>query len=152
MGDLHAGIGLRLARGVVTAVVAVGIGVLCHVWAGGLLPSVPWLVAVFAGVAVVTIAAMGIPVGALRAMVLVGGGQFVTHAMLTALAGHSGDHEHHHSPADVVVGSVQATDASGVGRQGSLYDLSMTPTPRGLRRIGSRASSRTSQDRIWRWR
>jgi len=125
VSDLRAGIGLRLARGLVTAAVAVGIGALCHVWAGGLLPSAPWMVAVFTGVAVITIASMGIPAGALRLMVLVGGGQFVTHAMLTALAGHRGDHQPHHASADVVVRPVQVSDAPGAGRQGSLYDLSM---------------------------
>lgn len=61
VSDLRAGIGLRCARGLVTAAVAVGIGALCHVWAGGLLSSAPWMVAVFTGVAVVTIASMGDP-------------------------------------------------------------------------------------------
>lgn len=71
MSDLR--VGLRLARGLVTAAVAAGIGVACHVGAGGLLPSVPWLIAVFAGVAAVTIALLGIPAGLLRLMALVGG-------------------------------------------------------------------------------
>lgn len=125
VSDLRAGTGLRLARGLVTAAVAAGIGALCHVWAGGLLPSVPWLIAVFAGVAAATIASLGIPAGLLRLMALVGGGQFVTHAMLTALAGHRGDHQPHPSSADVVVRSVQVLDTPGAGRRGSLYDLSM---------------------------
>jgi hypothetical protein len=125
VSDLRAGIGLRFARGLVTAAVAAGIGALCHVWAGGLLPSVPWLIAVFAGVATVTIAALGIQAGVLRLMALVGAGQFVTHAMLTALAGHRGDHQPHHSSVDVVVGSVHVPDTPGAGRRGSLYDLSM---------------------------
>jgi hypothetical protein len=125
VSDLRAGIGLRFARGVVTAAVAAGIGALCHVGAGGLLPSVPWLIAVFAGVAAVTIASLGIPAGLLRVMALVGGGQFVTHAMLTALAGHRGDHQSHRSSADVVVRPIRVPDAPGAGRQGSLHDLSM---------------------------
>ncbi|MEU4452695.1 hypothetical protein AB0F44_15285 [Nocardioides sp. NPDC023903] len=125
MSDLRVGIGLRFARGLVTAAVAAGIGALCHVGAGGLLPSAPWLIAVFAGVAAVTIVSLGIPAGLLRLMALVGGGQFVTHAMLTALAGHRGDHQPHHSSADVVIRPIQVADAPGAGRQGSLHDLSM---------------------------
>lgn len=119
---LRVGPGLRVARGAVAAAVAVGLGLAAHVAAGGLLPSAAWVLLIFGGVATVTVASMGGPAGLLRLVALVGGGQFATHAMLTALAGHGGDH----GPVRARVAQVQESIAGvSSGRRGSLHDLTM---------------------------
>ena len=124
MNELRAGAGLRLARGLLTATVAGGLGLVAHTTADGLLPSVPWLILIYLALAAVAIGAMGAPAGFLRLAALVGGGQFATHVMLTALAGHAGDHRPASSP------STQRQEfVAGVGseRRGSFYDLTMGP-------------------------
>ncbi|WP_459975792.1 hypothetical protein [Nocardioides pyridinolyticus] len=122
MSDLRAGPGLRVARGLVTATVAGGLGLVAHVAAGGLLPPVIWLILLYAAIATVAIASMGGPAGLFRMIVLVGGGQFATHLMLTLLAGHAGDHLPARAPSTHTDGFVAEV---GSGRRGSLYDLTM---------------------------
>ena len=125
MSDVSAGPALRVGRGLVVAAVAAALGLVAHVGAGGVLPQGPWLAATFIGVAAVTIGSLGVPAGLLRLVVLVAGGQFFTHLMLTALAGHAGDH-----PATALAvpdpspGRPMAADGSD--RVGSLHDLTMT--------------------------
>lgn len=122
VNDPCVGPGLRVARGVVAAAVAVGLGLTAHVSAGGLLPPAGWMILIVAGAATVAVASMGSPAGFVRLMVLVGGGQFATHLMLTALAGHDGDHR----PVRVPLTNAQERIADvDSGRSGSLHDLMM---------------------------
>lgn len=122
MSDLRAGPGLRLARGLVAATVAGGLGLVAHTAAGGLLPSVPWLILIYVAIAAVCIASMGGPAGLFRLVALVGGGQFATHLMLTALAGHAGDHRPVRAPSTHREESVANL---GSDRRGSLFDLTV---------------------------
>lgn len=124
MGDLRAGPGLRLARALVTATVAGGLGIGAHATAGGLLPSMTWLIVIYLTLTAAAIVSMGRPAGTLRLVVLVGGGQFATHVVLTALAGHDGDHRSVHAP--LAQEQTQASMADvGSDRRGSLYDLTV---------------------------
>lgn len=124
MSDLRAGPGLRVARGLLTATVAGGLGLGAHVAAGGLLPPVTWLIFIYVAITAVAVCSMGVPTGLFRLAALVGGGQFATHLMLTALAGHAGDHRPVSAPAWVREEPVKNV---GAGRRGSLYDLTMGP-------------------------
>lgn len=121
VNDLRVGPGLRVVRGVVAAAVAVGLGLTAHVSAGGLLPATGWMILIVAGVATVAVASMGSPAGLFRLLVLVGGGQFATHLMLTALAGHAGDHR----PVRAASTYAQEPITDGRARSGSLHDLMM---------------------------
>lgn len=85
MSELRAGPGLRIIRGLIAAGIAAGLGMVAHVGAGGLLPSLPWLVVMVTGLAFVAIGALGTPAGLLRLIALVAGGQFFTHVMLTVV-------------------------------------------------------------------
>ena len=125
MSGMRAGPALRVSRGLVVAVVSTGLGLMAHVGAGGLLPTDLWLAVTFIGVAAVTIGSLGVPAGLLRLVTLVAGGQFFTHLMLTALAGHSGDHP---STTAAVRGTSSELPVAAVGsdRAGSFYDLTMT--------------------------
>lgn len=71
VSELRAGPGLRMARGLVAAIVATGLGLLAHAGAGGLLPSVPWLAVIFVAVTAVAIGSLGVPAGLLRVVALV---------------------------------------------------------------------------------
>lgn len=113
-----------MARGLLTATVASGLGLVAHVAAGGLLPAVPWLILIYVPIAAVVIASMGVPAGLFRLVALVGGGQFATHLMLTALAGHAGDNGSVRAPAGHREESVANM---ATGRRGSLYDLTLGP-------------------------
>lgn len=119
MNDLLVSPVLRAARGAVTAVVAGGLGVAAHVAGGGNLPSAAWMTAIVLALGSVCIASMGRPAGLLRLVVLVGGGQFATHLVLTASAGHGGGHP---SRGPALVQSMPSTDV-GAGRRGSLREL-----------------------------
>lgn len=125
MSELRAGPGLRVARGLVAAIVATGLGLLAHSGAGGLLPSAPWLAFIFVAVAAVAVASLGVPAGLLRVVALVAGGQFVTHLMLTALAGHAGDHQTSRAATSTTPSPKSSMAAAGSSRRGSLYDLTM---------------------------
>ncbi len=124
MSELRAGPGLRLARGLLTATVAGGLGLVAHTAAGGLLPPVLWLFLIYLALAAVAVVSMGGPAGLWRLVALVGGGQFATHLMLTALAGHAGDHRPARAPL-----THREEPIAGVGsdRRGSLYDLTVGP-------------------------
>lgn len=122
MSDAPFGPGLRCARGAVVAAVAVGLGSVGHVAAGGLLPPASWCIVIFVSVATVAVVSMGHPAGRTRLVALVGGGQFATHLMLTALAGH--DEDHRLVPSSVMPAQVSTADGSS-GRRGSLRDLTV---------------------------
>ncbi|MFA6297766.1 MAG: hypothetical protein WC642_01280 [Nocardioides sp.] len=122
MSDLRAGPVLRLARGLLTATVAGGLGLGAHVAAGGLLPPATWLILIYAALAAVVIASLGVPAGLFRLVLLVGGGQFATHLMLTAVAGHAGDHRPVRASARH---REELVSTPGTGRRGSLHDLTM---------------------------
>ena len=122
MSVVRLGVGLRVARGVVAAAVAVVIGLTAHVSAGGLLPAAGWMVLIFVAVATIAVASVGSPAGLIRLVVLVGGGQFATHVMLTALAGHDGDHGPLRAPVTPAPELIAGVDS---GRSGSLHDLTV---------------------------
>lgn len=131
VSEVRAGAGLRVFRGLVAALVAGGLGLTAHVGAGGLLPATPWLGVIFVTLAVVAIASLGVPAGMLRVVALIAGGQFLTHVVLTASAGHAGDQ---HLTSASGAKSVASTGSwreplmttLDSGRRGSLYDLTMT--------------------------
>ena len=83
---------LRWLRAAVVAVVATSLGVTAHVFAGGLLPSWTALVAILAGLTVVSAAALGRPASYTVIAALVAGGQTVVHLLLTATSGHGSPH------------------------------------------------------------
>lgn len=86
-----------------------------------------WLVFLFVAITAVAVRVMGVPAGLLRLAALVGGGQFVTHLTLTALAGHAGDHRP--SPAPSAASGSREPPMANVagGRRGSFYDMTMGP-------------------------
>lgn len=83
---------LRWLRAALVAVVATSLGVTAHVLAGGLLPSWAALVAILAGLTVVSAAALGRPASYAVIAGLVAGGQTVVHVLLTATSGHGSPH------------------------------------------------------------
>lgn len=126
VSELRAGPGLRMVRGLVAALVAGGLGLAAHVGAGGLLPAAPWLGVVFVALVAVAIASLGGPAGLMRVVALIAGGQFLTHVVLTASAGHAGDHSASASAASAASWREPSMTALDQGRRGSLYDLTMT--------------------------
>lgn len=84
----------------------------------------PWLAVIFVVAAAVAIGSLGLPAGLLRLVALVAGGQFVTHLMLTALAGHAGDHQTG-AVTSATLSPGPSMAAAGSSRRGSLYDLTM---------------------------
>lgn len=87
-----AGTMLRHLRGALLAFVVLSTGVVAHVTAEGLLPSVPTLVALYLVSALVLGWFLRRPATTLRVVALTVGGQTVVHALLTLTAGHAGDH------------------------------------------------------------
>lgn len=83
---------LRWSRAALLAGVALGTGVIAHASAGGLLPSVGTLLVLLTLTTVAAAGVLGRPASALRTIVLTVVGQTVVHALLTATAGHRGDH------------------------------------------------------------
>ncbi|KQY51661.1 MULTISPECIES: hypothetical protein [unclassified Nocardioides] len=104
---------LRRVRGAVLAFVALSTGVVAHVAANGLLPSVPTLVAFY------LLAAVGLgwflrrPATTLRIVALTVGGQTVVHAMLTMTSGHAGDAAHTVGTAPVAPARPESLVGSG---------------------------------------
>lgn len=137
--ELRAGVALRWLRAGTLAGVTTTVGTVAHISAGGLLPPVTW--AMF-GLAVLTSAfatLLGRPATRRLLVLLVCGGQFLVHGLLTASAGHAGDHRAPHHGAghglshaggragsfdpDPVAAWVSTTD-----RRGSLFDLTTGST------------------------
>lgn len=88
----RAGLALRWGRAAVLATVAATTGVLAHLSAGGLLPGVVGMVLIFAVSLVWSAALLGRPATTRRVMLMVIASQTFTHGVLTAVAGHRGDH------------------------------------------------------------
>ncbi|QIX27275.1 hypothetical protein ncot_12195 [Nocardioides sp. JQ2195] len=82
---------LRQVRGAVLAFVVMSTGVVAHVTADGLLPSIPGLVAIYVGCAVGFSWLLSRPATATRIVLLTIGGQTLVHAVLTMSSGHVGD-------------------------------------------------------------
>ncbi|WP_157551008.1 hypothetical protein [Nocardioides jensenii] len=82
---------LRRMRATVLALVVMSTGVVAHVAADGLLPSVPTLVALYLGCALGLSWFLSRPATTRRIVALTVGGQTVVHALLTMTAGHAGD-------------------------------------------------------------
>lgn len=87
----NAGSLLRHVRGAVLAFVVMSTGVVAHVTADGLLPSVPALVALFVGCSLAFAWLLSRPATATRIVLLTVGGQTFVHAVLTMTSGHVGD-------------------------------------------------------------
>lgn len=124
---------MRLGRAAVVAAVAGGLGTVAHVSAGGLLPNAAWL-----GIAAVLLTwaawtCLAGPASTVRVVSLVGGGQMFVHLLLTATAGHAGDHAAGRAVAPAApslgavdrMGTLATSSAAGQPRRGSLFDLTM---------------------------
>jgi hypothetical protein len=131
---LRASPAMRLTRATVVAAVAGGLGTVAHVSAGGLLPTAAWLGVGAAVLLWVAWSCLAGPASTLRVGTLVGGGQFFTHVLLTATAGHAGDHPAALSrsvaplpagPGADRLAPLTVDSAIGRPRQGSFYDLTM---------------------------
>ncbi|WP_122818764.1 hypothetical protein [Nocardioides pantholopis] len=117
---------LRWSRGCVVAAVALATGLVAHVSAGGGLPSAPWLAALLLAIAAVCAHALRRPASTTRVVALVAGGQMAGHLVLTALAGHGGDHPQAAAPLP----RPEPAPMVGAGeRRGSLYDLTIGSRP-----------------------
>lgn len=128
MSELRAPMLLRATRGGVIAVVAMLLAVGAHTMAGGLLPSLPALLAIGLVLAVASSLMLGRPASRLRLVVLVAGGQFAVHTMLTALSGHQGDQTPHRHlrAAPIPDATTDPLPLTATDRAGSFYDLTMT--------------------------
>ncbi|KRF15521.1 hypothetical protein ASG90_12600 [Nocardioides sp. Soil797] len=105
---------LRHVRGAVLAFVVMSTGVVAHVTADGLLPSVPALVALYVGCALAFAWLLSRPATTTRIVLLTVGGQSLVHAVLTMTSGHAGD-----APARPVA-PVAAPPPVPTGSSGSL--------------------------------
>lgn len=106
---------LRHLRGAVLAFVVMSTGIVAHVTADGLLPSVPALVALFVGCALAFGWLLSRPATATRIVLLTVGGQTFVHGVLTMTSGHVGD-----TPASA--GPAPAPPPMPAGGSGSLME------------------------------
>lgn len=90
--EQRVGVTLRWVRAFLLAAVVLGTGVVAHQTADGMLPSNQVLLTVLGVTTLVCAALLGRPATATRLVVLTVVGQTVVHAVLTAAAGHRGDH------------------------------------------------------------
>ncbi|MQW77883.1 hypothetical protein GHK92_18585 [Nocardioides sp. dk4132] len=114
---------LLWTRAVVLAVAALGAGVVSHVAADGSLPGPLALLVLLGLTSVVAVPFLRARASTGRLVLLVVGGQALTHAALSALAGHAGDRAGSTLAAPAAPGGalLEITDSSG-RRTGSLLD------------------------------
>lgn len=108
---------LRRVRGAVLAFVVMSTGVVAHVAADGLLPSVPALVALYVACALALAWLLGRPATTTRIVLLTVGGQTAVHAVLTMSSGHVGD-----APAVAAPAPAPPTTLATAGGSGSLFE------------------------------
>lgn len=114
-----------------------GVGTVSHVAADGLLPSWPALVGLLVVCTAISAPLVRGPVGPLRVVTMLVGGQALTHLVLSASAGHTGEAAY---PARAVsatpLGSALDPAVVDGRRVGSLMDQSVAPALEAARATG----------------
>jgi hypothetical protein len=122
---------LLWGRAAVVGLIAFGLGVLGHISADGLLPGPAFLVALAVGSVLFTGPMLARRASSLRLVVLVVGGQTVTHLGLSLTAGHAGDPRPPASPGspylDGYAASLPVVDGHRVGSLLDAYRVAVEP-------------------------